>query len=144
MFKNILNFNRQKKAQDFIIYIQEIKNSKNLLKLQIKISKSDISKVQEELIKNQINKLVKIYPLNYIREFRLYLKMQKIPFITKFPFQEHEGHMVVVYDPYNNSENYYENLKGERKELIEEMYDWKLYDGNAKKREIKPVLKIVK
>ena len=144
MFKDILKFNNQKKTQDFISYIQEIKNSKGLLKLQIKISKNDISKVQEELIKTQIDKLVKIYPLNYIREFRLYLKMQQIPFITKFPFQEHDGHMVVVYDPYNNSENYYENLNGERKELIEEMYDWKLYDGNAKKRETKPVLKIVK
>ena len=143
MIKNILNFKKKNKSTDYIIYIQEIKNSENLLKLQIKISKNDISKMQKELIKNQIEKLVKIYPLNYIKEFRLYLKMQSIPFITKFPFQEKDGYMVISYNPNNNSENYYESLSGERKELTEEMYDWKLYDGNAKKKETKPLLKVV-
>ena len=51
--------------------------------------------------------------------------------------------MVVSYNPNYNSENYYENLSGERKELIKEMYYWMLYDRTSKKKETKPFLRIV-
>jgi len=59
------------------------------------------------LIKNQIDKLEKIYPHTFVKEFRLYLKSHKIPFITKFPFNDCEGCIVMCFDPNDNPENYY-------------------------------------
>ena len=58
----------------YINYIREIKSKDKILQIQIKILKKDISNLQKELIKNQIDKLEKIYPHTFVKEFRLYLK----------------------------------------------------------------------
>ena len=49
-------------SSGYINYIREIKSKDKILKIQIKILKKDISNLQKELIKNQIDKLEKIYP----------------------------------------------------------------------------------
>ena len=56
----------------YINYIREIKNKDKILQVQIKILKKDISNLQKELIKNQIEKLEKVYPHTFIREFRFF------------------------------------------------------------------------
>ena len=84
-------------SSGYINYIREIKSKDKILKIQIKILKKDISNLQKELIKNQIDKLEKIYPHTFVKEFRLYLKSHKIPFITKFPFNDYEGYIVMCF-----------------------------------------------
>ena len=130
-------------SSDYITYIREIKNKDKILKIQIKILKKDISNLQKELIKNQINKLEKIYPHTFVREFRLYIKSHEIPFITKFPFNDYDGYIVMCFDPDDNPENYYENGEGKKHKLTDEILDRQIYDGTSKKNERKPLLKIV-
>ena len=128
---------------DYINYIKKIKSRDKILQIQIKILKKDISNLQKELIKNQIDKLEKIYPHTFVRELRLYLKSHKIPFITKFPLKKYNGYIVMCFDPNNSVENYYEDGEGEKHKLTDEILDRKIYDGTSKKKETKPLLKIV-
>ena len=130
-------------SDGYINYIREIKNKDKILQVQIKILKKDISNLQKELIKNQIDKLEKIYPHSFIREFRLYLKSHEIPFITKFPFKEYDGYVVICFDPKNSEENYCEDGEGKKHKLTDEILDRQIYDGTSKKRETKPLLRIV-
>ena len=127
----------------YINYIREIKSKDKILQIQIKILKKDISNLQKELIKSQIYKLEKIYPHTFVKEFRLYLKSHEIPFITKLPFKEYDGYVVMCFDPNNSVENYYEDGEGEKHKLTDEILDRKIYDGTSKKKEIKPLLRIV-
>ena len=128
---------------DYINYIKKIKSRDKILQIQIKILKKDISNLQKELIKNQIDKLEKIYPHTFVRELRLYLKSHKIPFITKFPLKKYDGYIVMCFDPNNCVENYYEDGEGEKHKLTDEILDRQIYDGTSKKKETKPLLKIV-
>ena len=128
---------------DYINYIKKIKSRDKILQIQIKILKKDISNLQKELIKNQIDKLEKIYPHTSVREFRLYLKSHKIPFITKFPLKKYDGYIVMCFDPNNCVENYYEDGEGEKHKLTDEILDRQIYDGTSKKKETKPLLRIV-
>ena len=73
---------------------------------------------------------------------RFYLKLEGIPFIAKFPIQEHKGYMVTIFKPNETAENYYENENGDLQEVKDEMLDWQLYDGSFKKKPSK--LKIIK
>jgi len=130
-------------SDGYINYIREIKNKDKILQVQIKILKKDISNLQKELIKNQIDKLEKIYPHSFIREFRLYLKSHEIPFITKFPFKEYDGYVVICFNPKNSEENYCEDGEGKKHKLTDEILDRQIYDGTSKKRETKPLLRIV-
>ena len=127
----------------YINFIREIKSKDKILQVQIKILKKDISNLQKELIKNQINKLEKIYPHTFLKEFRLYLKSHEIPFITKLPFKEYDGYMVICFDPKNTAENYYEDDQGKKHILTDELLDRQIYDGTSKKRKTKPLLRIV-
>ena len=54
-------------SSGYITYIREVKKNDKILQIQIKILKKDISNLQKELIKNQIDKLEKIYPHTFIR-----------------------------------------------------------------------------
>jgi hypothetical protein len=130
-------------SSSYVTYIKEIKSKDKILQVQIKILKNDISNLQKELIKNQIDKLEKIYPHTFLKEFRLYLKSHEIPFITKFPFNDYEGYMVMCFDPKNTVENYYEDDEGEKHKLTDEILDRQIYDGTSKKKETKPLLRIV-
>ena len=130
-------------SSGYINYIREIKSKDKILKIQIKILKKDISNLQKELIKNQIDKLEKIYPHTFVKEFRVYLKSHKIPFITKFPFNDYEGYIVMCFDSNDNTENYYEDGEGKKHKLTDEILDRQIYDGTSKKNERKPLLKIV-
>ena len=130
-------------SSGYISYIREVKNKDKILKIQIKILKKDISNLQKELIKNQIDKLEKIYPHTFFREFRLYLKSHEIPFITKLPFKEYDGYVVMCFDPNDSEENYYEDGEGEKHKLTDEIIDRQIYDGTSKKKETKTLLKIV-
>ena len=127
----------------YINYIREIKSKDKILQIQIKILKKDISNLQKELIKSQIDKLEKIYPHTFVKEFRLYLKSHEIPFITKLPFKEFEGYIVMCFDPIDRVENYYEDGEGKKHKLTDEILDRQIYDGTSKKRETKPLLRIV-
>jgi hypothetical protein len=131
------------KSSDYVTYIREIKKKEKILQIQIKILKKDISNLQKELIKNQIDKLEKIYPHTFVKEFRLYLKSHEIPFITKFPFNDCEGYIVMCFDPNDSVENYYEDGEGEKHKLSDEILDRQIYDGTSKKKETKPLLRIV-
>ena len=126
----------------YINYIREIKSKDKILQIQIKILKKDISNLQKELIKSQIDKLEKIYPHTFVKEFRLYLKSHEIPFITKLPFKEFEGYIVMCFDPNNSVQNYYEDGEGEKHKLTDEILDRQIYDGTSKKRETKPLLRL--
>ena len=130
------------KQKGYIVYYQEIKTSKSIVKLQIKILKTDVNNLQKQLIKKQIDNLVKLYPLEYFKKLRFYLKLEGIPFIAKFPFQEHKGYMVTIFKPNETAENYYENENGDLQEVKDEMLDWQLYAGSLKKKPSK--LKIIK
>ena len=130
-------------SSGYINYIREIKSKDKILQIQIKILKKDISNLQKELIKSQIDKLEKIYPNTFVKEFRLYLKSHEIPFITKLPFKEFEGYIVMCFDPNNSVENYYEDGEGEKHKLTDEILDRQIYDGTSKKRETKPLLRII-
>ena len=127
----------------YINYIREIKSKDKILQIQIKILKKDISNLQKELIKSQIYKLEKIYPHTFVKEFRLYLKSHEIPFITKLPFKEYDGYIVMCFDPNNSVENYYEDGEGEKHKLTDEILDRQIYDGTSKKRETKPLFRII-
>ena len=127
----------------YVTYIREIKNKDKILQVQIKILKKNISNLQKKLINNQVDRLEKIYPHSFIREFRLYLKSHEIPFITKFPLKEYDGHVVICFDPNNSVENYYEDGEGKKHELTDDILDRQIYDGTSKKRETKPLLRIV-
>ena len=127
----------------YINYIREIKSKDKILQIQIKILKKDISNLQKELIKSQIYKLEKIYPHTFIREFRLYLKSHEIPFITKLPFKEYDGYVVMCFDPNDSVENYYEDGEGKKQKLTDEILDRKIYDGTSKKKDTKPLLRII-
>ena len=130
-------------SSGYINYIREIKSKDKILQIQIKILKKDISNLQKELIKSQIDKLEKIYPHTFVKEFRLYLKSHEIPFITKLPFKEYDGYVVMCFDPNESVENYYEDEEGEKHKLTDEILDRQIYDGTSKKNERKPLLKIV-
>ena len=130
-------------SSEYITYIREVKNKDKILQIQIKILKKDISNLQKELIKSQIDKLEKIYPHTFVKEFRLYLKSHEIPFITKLPFKEFEGYIVMCFDPNNSVENYYEDGEGEKYKLTDEILDRQIYDGTSKKGETKPLLRII-
>ena len=71
MVKNIIQFKKTNDKIDeqkgYIIYYQEIKTSKSIVKLEIKILKTDVNNLQKQLIKNQIDNLVLI--LNCILNF---------------------------------------------------------------------------
>ena len=127
----------------YVTYIREIKNKDKILQVQIKILKKNISNLQKKLINNQVDRLEKIYPHSFIREFRLYLKSHEIPFITKFPLKEYDGHVVICFDPNYSVENYYEDGEGKKHELTDDILDRQIYDGTSKKRETKPLLRIV-
>ena len=127
----------------YVTYIREIKNKDKILQVQIKILKKNISNLQKKLINNQVDRLEKIYPHSFVREFRLYLKSHEIPFITKFPLKEYDGHVVICFDPNNSVENYYEDGEGKKHELTDDILDRQIYDGTSKKRETKPLLRIV-
>ena len=144
--ENIIQFKKTNDKIDeqkgYIIYYQEIKKSKGIVKLEIKILKTDVNNLQKQLIKNQIDNLVKLYPLEHFKKLRFYLKSQDIPFITKLPFQEHKGYMVMIFKPNETAENYYENENGDLQEVNDEILDWQLYDGTFKKKPSK--LRIIK
>ena len=55
-------------SSGYITYVREVKNKDKILQIQIKILKKDISNLQKELIKNQIDKLEKIYPHTFVLE----------------------------------------------------------------------------
>ena len=130
------------KQKSYIIYFQEIKTSKSIVKLEIKILKTNVNNLQKQLIKNQIDNLVKLYPLEYFKKLRFYLKLKDIPFIAKFPFQKHKGYMVTIFKPNETAENYYENENGDLQEVNDEILDRQLYDGTFKKKPSK--LRIIK
>ena len=139
---NVVKFNKVDKKTGYIIYIQEIQTSEKLHKVEIKILKSDMTKLRQTLISKQIDELVKLYPLEYFNKFRFYLMSQDIPFITRMPFVKHEGRMVIDFKPNGSSHNYYEAENGELSEPTEEQLDWKIYSGVSGKKKVK--LKIVK
>ena len=139
---NVVKFNKADKKTGYIIYYQEIQTSKKLLKPEIKILKSDMTKLRQTLINKQLGELIKLYPLEYFNKFRFYLKTQSIPFITRLPFEKHEGRMVMDFKPDGSSHNYYEDKNGELSEVTEEQLDWRTYSGNIGKKKVK--LKIVK
>ena len=60
---NVVKFNKVDKKTGYIIYIQEIQTSEKLHKVEIKILKSDMTKLRQTLISKQIDELVKLYPL---------------------------------------------------------------------------------
>ena len=45
--------------------------------------------------------------------------------------------------PNNSVENYYEDGEGEKHKLTDEIIDRQIYDGTSKKKETKPLLRIV-
>ena len=139
---NVVKFNKADKKTGYIIYYQEIQTSKKLLKPEIKILKSDMTKLRQTLINKQLGELIKLYPLEYFNKFRFYLKTQSIPFITRLPFEKHEGRMVMDFKPDGSSHNYYEDKNGELSEVTEEQLDWRIYSGVSGKKKVK--LKIVK
>jgi hypothetical protein len=51
--------------------------------------------------------------------------------------------MVICFDPNNNVENYYEDGEGKKHKLTDEILDRQIYDGTSKKKETKPLLRIV-
>ena len=130
------------KDNNYFIYLLEVKSLKKILRLEIRILKSNVNSLLKVLIKNQINNLIKIYPSNYFKKLRSYLKSKGIPFITKFPLVNHEGFMVFIFNSNKNSENYYENSKGDRVELSDDMLEWVVFDGNLIQK--KRILKIIK
>ena len=101
-----------------------------------------MTKLRQTLINKQLGELIKLYPLEYFNKFRFYLKTQSIPFITRLPFEKHEGRMVMDFKPDGSSHNYYEDKNGELSEVTEEQLDWRTYSGNIGKKKVK--LKIVK
>jgi hypothetical protein len=139
---NVVKFNKVDKKTGYIIYIQEIQTSEKLHKVEIKILKSDMTKLRQTLIGKQLDELVKLYPSDYFNKFRFYLKTQNIPFITRMPFVKHEGRMVMDFKPDGSSHNYYEDKNGELSEVTEEKLDWRIYSGVRGKKKVK--LKIVK
>jgi hypothetical protein len=130
------------KDNNYFIYLLEVKSLKKILRLEIRILKSNVNSLLQVLIKNQINNLIKIYPSNYFKKLRSYLKSKGIPFITKFPLVNHEGFVVSIFDSNKNSENYYENSKGDRVEISDDMLEWVVFDGNLIQK--KRILKIIK
>ena len=139
---NVVKFNKVDKKTGYIIYIQEIQTSEKLHKVEIKILKSDMTKLRQTLISKQIDELVKLYPSDYFNKFRFYLMSQDIPFITRMPFVKQEGRMVIDFKPNGSSHNYYEDENGELSEVTEEQLDWRIYSGSIGKKKVK--LKIVK
>ena len=131
------------RKDEYIDFIKEIKNKDKTTQVQIKILKKDISNLQKELIKNQIKKLEMIYPNTFVAEFRSYLKSHNIPFITKLPFKNHKGYLVMSFNSHHNDENYYEDENGEKNELTNEILDRQIFDGTSKKKETKPFLRVV-
>ena len=139
---NVVKFNKVDKKTGYIIYIQEIQTSEKLHKVEIKILKSDMTKLRQTLITKQIDELVKLYPLEYFNKFRFYLMSKDIPFITRMPFVKQEGRMVIDFKPNGSSQNYYEDKNGELSEVTEEQLDWRIYSGSIGKKKVK--LKIIK
>ena len=139
---NVVKFNKVDKKTGYIIYIQEIQTSEKLHTVEIKILKSDMTKLRQTLISKQIDELVKLYPLEYFNKFRFYLMSQDIPFITRMPFVKQEGRMVIDFKPNGSSHNYYEDENGELSKPTEEQLDWRIYSGVSGKKKVK--LKIVK
>ena len=139
---SIVKLKKVDKKTGYIIYIQEIQTSEKLHKVEIKILKSDMTKLRQTLISKQIDELVKLYPLEYFNKFRFYLMSQDIPFITRMPFVKQEGRMVIDFKPNGSSHNYYEAENGELSKPTEEQLDWRIYSGVSGKKKVK--LKIVK
>ena len=139
---NVVKFNKVDKKTGYIIYIQEIQTSEKLHKVEIKILKSNMTKLRQTLIAKQIDELVKLYPLEYFNKFRFYLMSQDIPFITRMPFVKQKGRMVIDFKPNGSSHNYYEAENGELSKPTEEQLDWRIYSGVSGKKKVK--LKIVK
>ena len=139
---NVVKFNKVDKKTGYIIYIQEIQTSEKLHKVEIKILKSDMTKLRQTLISKKIDELVKLYPLEYFNKFRFYLMSQDIPFITRMPFVKQKGRMVIDFKPNGSSHNYYEAENGELSKPTEEQLDWRIYSGVSGKKKVK--LKIVK
>ena len=137
-----LNKNLKVKDNNYFVYSLKIKNLNKEVRLEIIILKSNVNSLLQVLIKNQINNLIKIYPLSYFKKLRSYLKSKGIPFVTKLPFVNHDGFMMLIYDPNGNSESYYENSKGNREELSDDMLEWKIFDGTLMQK--KGTLKIIK
>ena len=137
-----LNKNLKVKDNNYFVYSLKIKNLNKDVRLEIRILKSNVNSLLQVLIKNQINNLIKIYPLSYFKKLRSYLKSKGIPFVTKLPFINHDGFMMLIYDPNGNSESYYENSKGNREELSDDMLEWKIFDGTLMQK--KGTLKIIK
>ena len=139
---NVIEFKKTQKKAGYIIYIQEIKKAKTVFKLEVKILKSDMTKLRQTLISKQLSELEKLYPLDYFNKFRLYLKSQNIPFITRLPFVEDKGYVVIDFKGDGVSHNYYEDQNGELSEFPEEKLDMKIYSGSREKKKVK--LKIIK
>ena len=70
---NVIDFKKTQKKAGYIIYIQEIKRAKTVSKLEVKILKSDMTKLRQTLISKQLGELEKLYPLDYFNKFRFYL-----------------------------------------------------------------------
>ncbi len=51
MLKNVLQFKKIDKQKGYIIYYQEIKTSKGIVKLEIKILKTDVNNLQKTINK---------------------------------------------------------------------------------------------
>ena len=94
-----LNKNLKVKDNNYFVYSLKIKNLNKEVRLEIRILKSNVNSLLQVLIKNQINNLIKIYPLSYFKKLRSYLKSKGIPFVTKLPFINHDGFMMLIYDP---------------------------------------------
>jgi hypothetical protein len=139
---NVVKFNKVDKKTGYIVYIQEVQTLEKLHNVEIKILKSDMTKLRQTLISKQLDELVKLHPSNYFNKFRFYLMSQDIPFITRMPFVKHEGRMVIDFKPNGSSHNYYEDENGELSEVTEEQLDWRIYSGVRGKKKVK--LKIVK
>ena len=86
---NVVKFNKvDKKNWLHHLYTRDFKPQRNSHKVEIKILKSDMTKLRQTLISKQIDELVKLYPSDYFNKFRFYLMSQDIPFITRMPFCE--------------------------------------------------------
>jgi hypothetical protein len=139
---NVIEFKKTQKKAGYIIYIQEIKRAKTVSKLEVKILKSDMTKLRQTLISKQLGELEKLYPLDYFNKFRFYLKSKNIPFITRLPFVEDKGHSLMDFKGDGVTHYYYEDENGELFEFPEEKLDLKIYSGSFEKKKVK--LKIVK
>ena len=57
--------------------------------------------------------------------------------------KETNNALLAAFDPNDSVENYYEDGEGEKHKLTDEILDRQIYDGTSKKKETKPLLRIV-